>query len=276
MSGVSEENPGAASYRRSVTEAHRGIVAALDEVLTLLDGGEAKAKTAAAQALKKSVERLLLIIAYQPDRPRWLLDLNGAVTRYLQSGAESGRLTRFLIEQDHRIRHHKWDQLGEPVDPGIELDELYDRYATGPEIDQLFDQLIEQLVTLADSGLIESIKVRDALRTLIATLKKNARGHSRSKWRSVGMAVIFVKHLGVEYGRAIPGVGPLIAAIEKTIAEMHEKADLAEVAAGEDLKAILGAKSLELPIRELLRLPGPPPQAELPDVAGPSIEAPTQ
>lgn len=209
-------------FLRSIQERFEKLKRDFNRLTTTLCAEKLEDKQKAAKAALISSTAMLEIVS-TTDHPGWLVRLKSELERYIstyQSPEASDRLIQQLLNTYGQLNSHKWqfDRVSESKP--VEFEVIYKEQYQNSDIPNLFDNLINQLQDIVDSGEVDSLRAIGALNRLISTIRSNMRG---TYFQTVGTArfthAVFRNFLR-ELLQDIPGIGPLTKAIEKTIQEL--------------------------------------------------------
>ncbi|MBX9654945.1 hypothetical protein K2Y11_15140 [bacterium] len=210
------------SFLRSVNERFNLFRSSLSEMMKILSLEDRNRKIEAVKEVLLRIDDLRRTVSSE-DFPVWGPVLESRLNWYIQVVATNdtaGReLLKTILDVNPEIQKQQWnfdDYDGNPIDFAA----IYEEYYRSSPVPDLFDQLIAQLQELIDSGEIDSNKSLQALRNLIATIKKNSR---RDQYSTVGTWQVvrhFLGTLGLEGLEAIPAIAPVVKAIRRTVDEL--------------------------------------------------------
>lgn len=218
-----QEKEGFKAYVRLVNDKHNALKSALTNFIQAFSAENKERKISTAQAVLEAVAVLKQHLSSE-DRPTWISSLEREIHRYIQptKNNERSRLQVFqiMIGLYPRIQSHIWnfDQSSENL--AIDFSTIYRECFDSSRVASLFDELIQHLETIIDSGEIDSKKATYALERLIATIKKNSRGDffsTRGVWE---FSTAFLKNYGFEILESTPGVKQAVKALRKTMSEL--------------------------------------------------------
>ena len=179
--------------------------------------------TASNKALD-AAERLSNTLAPQ-DRPGWLADLiiRLKLARNQHNGVQSIEPLQEIATRFYpQMKTHSW-AFNEPEMPSsVDFDNLFENCRNECRIPELFDQIIAILNEIAQSGHVDSIKMLDALKKVIATLEKARNGSYIATRGAYGFFIAWLRNSGWEYFASIPLLGPAVTGLRKTIDESND------------------------------------------------------
>ena len=229
---------------------HQILRRQLGQLITVVTLDSRPNKLHAAKAAKIANDDLGDLLP-QNRRPNWMADLNAALEAYIRmvdNDATAGRvLFEGLMNVRPQIDAHTWKNSSiDCIDVAAVLNAVY----VESELNSAFDELVQELQEILDTGLVDSIKARESLEMLIATIRKNSSSFStaRTMWDVVK---IYGKHLVRDVLESTPGIKHFVKAARQTMEEIDMKfVEVHESAT---------AKFLEV-VQKKLRLRGESPQ----------------
>lgn len=154
------------------------------------------------------------------DVPDWLQNAISAFVNFLNESKVTGANNRLLIKLIPLFNNsinHRWMPQHFQEKIGINFDELYQKCKSESRIDELFDNIIDLIIKIIESDDLDSIKIKNSLEGLLATLKNH---QNKSYFNLVGsfdFLVSLFKNAIWEVLESIPALGPLVKALRKTI-----------------------------------------------------------
>lgn len=218
-----EQSNGIEFYLRFLNQCLAEIRAAVDKLLLVLPGNDQKQKVQALEAVRQAITNLLNGVSPE-DRPAWAKRLQNAVNTYLDGPARqvSGqRLLKGILESYHDLASHQWTISTE--NRGIDFEGVYRQYFEQSRIPELFDELIDKIARVIESGKVDSIRVLRALEQVMTTARRNARGSyfsTRGAWKFTAAA--FENFLW-EALSDIPTLGAAVRAVRKTYEDLEKQ-----------------------------------------------------
>jgi len=209
------------AFLRFVNERFQDFKCRLTELMRVLPLEDLNEKASKAAATLDRA-RLLRGALAERDRPAWLAPIESSFQQYCGSPRDQNLAVR-LLETVARffpaIDDHKWafDFSG---DEPFDFDGVYERFRAESRIPELFDKLIELLEQIVQSEEIDSRKIIQTLQTIIATLKKNRTGSYFSLIGTWTFVRSYLKNVAWEVISNVQVLGPLIAALRKTLEEL--------------------------------------------------------
>ncbi|MBN1393846.1 MAG: hypothetical protein JW959_02290 [Pirellulales bacterium] len=218
-----------------------------------------------------SAGRDILNILVKSDRPPWIQPITEAAEAFSQqkNSAQGERLLKMAVQHYHEVGPIVIADDSSTYD----FDKLYERLRDEGKLPELFDKMIDAVSKMVESGEIDSVTVVDALRRLLNILKANRNGSYVAVTRSLDYAK-FIRNIGIEFLKRIPGIREAVNAYEKTLEEAEgERQNLEQQLRDDSLHAIIDktmfARLQQLPKKQPLLLEG----TVLTDVAEPQDAA---
>ncbi|ODU00380.1 MAG: hypothetical protein ABS79_03435 [Planctomycetes bacterium SCN 63-9] len=239
-------NPSFDAFLRSHRERYDEFIRKLAEFIQAVTRNDHEAKIKAASDLAYSLNHLKSILS-NVDQPEWIgkleAPLRSLITNKNQMYADQA--VNVLLSLYNNIMSHKWEFKEEVPEEPVDFDAIYRRTFTRSEMPAIFDGLIGALEEMVTSGFIDSIRAITALKKLIATIRRNAKGSYFSSAQTWFYAKTACRHLIFNLGEEIPGV----SAIVKTIRHLIENGDAEWRKVQDEMKSeIKKATEYELPV----------------------------
>ncbi len=241
-----------------LTEAYNNLKTNLDSFENVFIGDDPASKKQAANGLLASIKNVEQIVV-PAQRPGWLKSLSTYTRRYVKEPNAASRKNLQNWLRTHKSEAQKHDWFG-ATKHAVDFAEIFKDHYVKSNVTALFDSLVTTLQAVIATGEIDSIKAKESLEKLIATIKQNAKGDMLS---TVGLRD-FLKTFGrktmFEFATNLPGLKELSAAFEKTLDELD--IEIAQVFSNvsndiwENLKNNVPLLERETPI-DLLQLPSP-------------------
>jgi hypothetical protein len=199
--------------------AFRESLGALIEALALEDR---KKKVEAANVVLARLDDLRRAMS-KSDHPGWIQPLEEQITGYLRAherNAQAGRrLFEAILRVNPAIESQKWEFPDQSA-LAIDFVGIYQECYLASNAPQLFDDLIEQVKALVESGELDSLQTIRSLEKLIATVRKNARGDYFASQGTWEFTLAFFTNLSIETIESIPGLKQISKALRKTLADL--------------------------------------------------------
>lgn len=159
------------------------------------------------------------------DVPGWLNSSIEALLQFKNEERAAGsnhRLLIRLIDGYKEAINFRWMPQHFQQDSGIDFDKLYQKCKSESNIDNLFDEIIVLLLKIIESQDVDSIKIKNALEKLLATLKNHREKSYFNLVGSFDFLVSLFKNVLWEQLEAIPAIGPFVKGLRKTIEETNK------------------------------------------------------
>ncbi len=150
-----------AFHIRFVTEKHNDLKVSLKQLVETLVGEKIDAKTSQAKDTLKRSNDLKASLSKQ-DYPAWLNPLIEGLNHFIGSRWKQKNLIEHLINNLDSINNHKW-VFEKSENISFNFDEIYNHYKSESRLPELFDQIINILEEIRDSGEIDSLLMMNAL-----------------------------------------------------------------------------------------------------------------
>jgi hypothetical protein len=216
-----ELNEGAQTFQRYLNQKHEKFKRDLDKLLEVLVDEDKVAKKTHAETFCATAQNLRDNLSDQ-DSPNWLNKSLNGITTYLGNINSPGinhTLIKNLISIYQSAISYKWQNNDPPDILAFDFDSIYEQCKSESRIDELFDNIISYLKKIIDSKEIDSIKVKDSLDRLIATLNK----HTTASYFSLHSMWDFLNHLMNnilwEVFENTPGIKEIVKGLRKTLEE---------------------------------------------------------
>ena len=206
-------------FIRTLRERYAAFRDALVELISRFAQGKQPEITEAAKKTLRLGELFRDNIAVG-DRPKWLDPLIDAAFKRSQGPAT--HLSQECLTAIIRYFHCLPSRF-EPDDDSrtiYNFDAIYSRYRDEYRIPELFDQLVELLVKIIESGEIESVTALNALRQLLDTLKANRDGSYVAASQTIRQSR-YVFNLCIGLLKCVPVLKVFVEAYEKTQDELE-------------------------------------------------------
>lgn len=172
------------------------------------------------------------------------------------------------------LDEHVWSFEQNP-EASFDFDSIFEHYKKESRLPQLFDEIVELLEEIQNSGEVDSLMMLRALGKVIATIKRSKDGSYFSMNSAWDFLLNFLNNYLLAELSKIPVLGTALEALEKTIKEadaemcsLHKnlRNELIRVV-GEDVKALSRNASFPfLTYNESGNLQTPKPIPQLPNV----------
>lgn len=207
-------------FVRVVNEKHAAVRQSLDSLMDALVSENQDVKYTQAGTLLEQVKALDSILS-SADKPSWLSNMKSQLERYANK-KNSVELNRILVAECKSVHQQQWS-FENQENISINFDAIFDHYRDQSRLPELFDAIIKLLREIYESGEIDSIKMLEDLKKIIATLEQSKRGSYFSTNSGWTFARTFLKNWALGELRKLPVLGTAVEALEKTIEETdHE------------------------------------------------------
>ena len=211
--------------QRLISERNEVMRAAISYFIKTISLENRDSKIAAARSCEDAVESLCSILA-RNDRPQCILSLKAILKSYINQSANDidigQRTIEALVGILPSINQQEWHFLDQES-PAVDFQAVYREFYDGSRVPDLFEQLINQLQQIIDSREIDSVRVLEALNTLIATVRRNSRQDVLAAYGTIGFAKTFLNKFLWAVLDEIPGVKVISKAIRETINELDDE-----------------------------------------------------
>jgi hypothetical protein len=112
----------------------------------------------------------------------------------------------------------QWD-----YDEDIDFEKIYQKHRCESTIDELFDQLISQLVLIIERSNIEDDILNNGIQKIVAVIKQNKGKSYYSDQSLITWVVVFMKNVVIGALKEIPGLKIIIEGIENTLTELNRE-----------------------------------------------------
>ncbi len=218
----------------TVSTKHNEAVTAVENFVRI---HYANAVTAAKDAaLVKAISAMqdLQSVVHHNFRPPWLQATLSQLKRFQENPkAEHGIQAAFSVATVSlpAMKDHQWAFVDEQS--GFDFDQIYEEAKATNQIPELFDEIVKWLKEIVESGEIDSVKLLNELKSIIATVKKARNGSYIANRHAWFFLIEWLKNTGWEAFGDIPVLGApvkgLRTAIENTnkaMAKMHADMDV--------------------------------------------------
>lgn len=172
--------------------------------------------------------------------PIWLTKLVDILTGYLNKPNQGFYLNNHqlllgLIDIYPIVITYRWmpDDIKENL--GIDFDKIYQKCKAESKVDSLFDEIIDLLTQIVGSNELDSRKVEQSIKKVLATLGN----HNGKSYFDMIMSYDFLQSLFTnilfEELETIPAIGPIIKALRKTVDEAKKEIDTINIKIKEDI-----------------------------------------
>ncbi|WP_146134598.1 hypothetical protein [Aphanothece minutissima] len=202
------------------------------------------AKIAAARSCEDAAESLCTILA-KNDRPQSILSLKAVLHSYIHQSANDinigQRTIEALVAILPSINQQEWSFLDQES-PAVDFQAVYKDSYDSSRLPDLFEQLIDQLQQIIDSREVDSVRVLEALHTLISTVRRNSRQDVLAAYGTIGFAKTFLNKFLWAVLDEIPAVKVFSKSIRETINELDDEFEVMQARASERVADLVKAR----------------------------------
>ncbi len=186
----------------------------------------------------------LLDLLHSSDRPPFLLHLHAALKSVTQQPEHQNcvpNMVKVATLYQPQLEMLKWEPATADETEFFDFDAVFERYRDECRIPELFDQLIDGLNKVVESGEVDSLKVLNQIRKIIATLRAARNGSyfsARGAWYFV---TTWLKNSGWELLGDIPIAGAVVRGLRDAVTETSEQMALLHDKIQEDFEATIDA-----------------------------------
>lgn len=205
------------AFKRSLDSSYRRFVDSIEALMAALVHPEVNRRTLRADEALNAAADLQRMLCH-PDRPRWLDPIISTLTKtrtHLDNIDQSFRLLRAIAERYNEIRSQDWSF--DDSTRGIDFEVIYIESRKNHGVTEKFEELIKSLEELIKSPEIDSIRVIDALESIVSALKKNQRGSYLATMFSFRFAKEVLTGWVCNELEKLPAVGGLFAAVRTAL-----------------------------------------------------------
>lgn len=199
------------------------VASAAITMLEISSGEDVQQKRQASQKLVNELN-WLLNLAPQSQVPSWLPQLKGVLTAFNSGQCKAANVVQELFKVLPLIQNQKW-ALGDAVfqPDGFDFEEIFVACRDASRVPDLFDSIISLLGQIRDSGEIDSRNMHEALVKVIASLEVGKTSSFFSLEGSWHFLCSFLENYFWAEVESLPGVGSVIEALRKTVADTREE-----------------------------------------------------
>lgn len=223
-------------YLDFLNSKHQELLNVINRMILLFIESDINQKENIYRIFEKIVKELLSAIPAD-SRPSWLLSLINIVNNYSgifkQSEVRYKIIDKLIIVLEE-IKEHTWD-LEVENHFRFNFDNIYKECKQETKLEELFDQIIELLQKIIDSGEVDSIKTLTTLEKLLASIKNHKTASYLAQKGMEGLLFRFIKNYAVIQLSELPIVGSLIKSLEKTIKESKVEMDQIDISMKEKM-----------------------------------------
>lgn len=213
-------NESLTKFVRVVNERHEVVKNSVTGfVSSLVDGDDQKKKMSAEVAVEKAV--MLKSYLSPRDVPEWLKLLVECLDDYIRNFEKPKNLLSSTLHRIYPLKLQldgwRWNFESNEERNGFNFDAMYEECKKNSKVDTLFDELIDLLQKIIDSGEVDSIKMNTTLTQIIATLKKHNTASYLALTSSWDFAKLLIKNVVWEELKTIKSLNALLVALQKTM-----------------------------------------------------------
>lgn len=211
------------AFIRSVNQQMDRLRQSMSDLLKTISLEDRDRKVEAAKILISRIDDLKRTLSSN-DFPVWAPIIETRLNWYIQNvrHVESAgqELLNAIVEVQPLIAKHEWNFESDDGQ-AIDFPAIYEECYRSSRLPELFDQLVKQLEELIESGEIDSTKSTNALRNLIATIKKNSRKDQYSTMATWHVIGVLLANIGLQSLEDIPAISTVVKAIRTTMEELN-------------------------------------------------------
>ena len=170
-----ELNESIRQFVRLLEERHEELKSKLNVFVSNIVGEDKDKKRGAAEDVLSACQTLKNNLSKE-DIPPWLNNIISGLNSYLHNfdnAASARNLMLEVIPIYNEIANNKWKFDDSLKSKAFDFDAVYRKCKDDSNLDKLFDELVKLLNEILESGEIDSLKVRNLLESLIATLRNH-------------------------------------------------------------------------------------------------------
>ena len=220
-----------------VKERHSAVRKEFDALLNSYAAGDQSQIIGANEAFRTALHQLESVVAAE-HWPNWLKELVANADRYAtrhDNGLATWRAHLDSAIQNAELLNKEDWSFAESEDILFDSDAIVAKARADHKIDVLFNQVIECLSDILNSGEIDSLRASTDLSRLIATLQRANAGSFSSQIFNWRFARRLVPNILSAYVKRSSVTGPLIEAFEQTASELDISLDQAKDQIGKEI-----------------------------------------
>lgn len=215
-----------AHLNKLIQERHGQMLKALDDLLVAIASAQMPTIKNANDELDRSIDRLMDALAVE-DQPAWLRAFKNKTHLYKhnhRNGPATWKAHLLAIIQWYEVaKNHVW--FSDSQNPSIDFDFLIKNASNAHRLDETYENLIECLQRILESGEIDSRKAHADLERLLNILKSAKDKGFAAKFGSWKFVRLFATNILKEYAGESKTIGPMIRAFVKTQEELDDAFD---------------------------------------------------
>ena len=222
-----ELNESIRQFVRLLEEKHEELKSKLNVFVSNMVGEDKDKKQGAAEDVLSACQTLKNNLSKE-DIPSWLNKMISALNSYLHNfdnAASARNLMLEVIPIYNEIAHNKWKFDNSLKSKAFDFDAVYRKCKDDSNLDKLFDDLVNLLNEILVSGEIDSLKVRNLLERLIATLRNHKTASHFSIHSMLDFANQLTNNVIWEQLKSTPKLKGFLTGFEKTIKETNVSMD---------------------------------------------------
>lgn len=220
-----------------VRERHNGVKQAFDVLLNAFAIGDRNQTAKANEKFIQSLGALKAVVAAE-HWPDWLKAFHAAAERCAGKHSNDMQTWRahlnIAIAYASSLTNETW-KFSEKDDILFDVDSIVLQARLDFKIDELYEQVIECLRDLLDSGDVDSVKACSDLNMLISNLRSAKQGSFTSQVFNWQFARRLIPNIISSYVKRSDITGPLIEAFEKTAEELDISMEKAKDQIGQNI-----------------------------------------
>lgn len=210
-------------FQRTLDEKTREAREAVQNCVVAFLAASTNSRSTAATEAYESVGRIIEML-HQSDRPAWLTDLHSNLRVAVSNHGDANGIRsvqKIANSLQNSLNRHKWRLADMSAADGFDFDAVFNKYKNENRIPELFDEIINALTAIIESGEIDSVRALDELKRVVATLQ-NARNGSYFATRNAWFFVAtWFKNTGWEMLGDIPVLGAAVRGLRQTLDDMN-------------------------------------------------------
>jgi hypothetical protein len=210
-------------FMKVLKERHASLKASVKVLLEALVTENADQKNKTARTVVELTTKLQDLLPGS-EVPRWLETLSYSVANYAGGQKSAAALLLELVDAYREMIAHKW-VLDDTADSALDFDSIFELYRNESRLPELFDNIIEILEGIKDSGQVDSVSMIDALTKVILAIKKGKSGSCLAFNGAWSLLISFLNNYMWAELANIPVLGTAIEALKKTIEDAAKEMD---------------------------------------------------
>lgn len=208
-------------FLRLVREKHAAMKQQADTLFKEMARDNLDSKKAQASSTKERATDLRGLLSSK-DVPGWLDHSITTLVQFSNGTLPPEDFLTNMVAWKPELDRHTW--IFETVDDiAVDFDAIYERYRNQSRLPELFDAAIQILEEIQASGEVDSVAMLNALKKVIATIKKAKNGSYFSVHSAWNFLWTFVENYLWNELSAIPGLGTAAAALRTAIESINDE-----------------------------------------------------